>query len=180
MRHYGPLQPRLSRYARALSRDDEEARDLVAEATLQAYERFDSLRDHNAFLSWIFTITTRIYRKKGIRGKYHADWDQEKGDQIKAHGSSPDRSADVRLLYDALARLPEEQREAVTLFEIADVPLKEIARIQGVSLSGAKSRVTRGRARLAELLGVTEQNSAIERDGTEQSEPGHLLFINAA
>lgn len=180
MRYYGPLQPRLARYARALSRDDEEARDLVAEATLQAYENFDDLRDREAFLSWIFTITSRLFRKKGIRGKYHTDWDQRKGDRIEAETSPPDRSADVRLLYEALARLPDEQREAVTLFEIADLPLKEIARIQGISLSGAKSRVTRGRAALAELLGVSDCIPETEQKGSQQNESGHLLYINAA
>ena len=180
MRLYAPVQARLARYARALSRDDEEARDLVAEATLRAYERFDSLRDPQAFLSWIFTITSRLYRKKGIRGKYHAPWDQTRGNMIEAKSAPPDRSAEVRLLYEALERLSDEQREAVTLFEIADLPLKEIARIQKISLSGAKARVTRGRARLAELLGIPEENPDPNQSDTAEDEPGHLFYINAA
>lgn len=178
MQYYGPVRDRLARYARAICRDDEEARDLVAETTLHAYEGFDALRDRKAFLSWIFTIAARLNARKGIREKYHAPWNDEIPSRLVSDGPHPEVSADVRLLYDALARLPEEQREAVVLFEIADLPLKEIARIQGITLSGVKSRVTRGRAALGEMLGVEHREERAE--GREREEPEKLLFINAA
>lgn len=180
MVYYRPVQDRLARYARAITHDREEARDLVAETTLQAYEGFETLRDRTSFLSWVFTIATRLSRKKGIRAKYHTPWIEEKADTLRSSLTSPDASAEVRLLYEALERLPAEQREAVTLFEIADLPLKEIARIQGVSLSGAKARVTRGRARLGRILGVPESNRDTDLSDRSENEPGQILFINAA
>ena len=178
MRHYEPIRESLARYARAICSDLEEARDLVAETTLRAWEGFEGLRDRDAFLSWIFTIATRTHRRRGVREKYHAPWNDDLQHTLPSTGTRPDVSAEVRLLYDAISRLPEEQAEAVILFEIADLPLKEIARIQRVTLSGAKSRVTRGRTALGQILGVPWETDREEQRGRE--EPGGLLYINAA
>lgn len=184
MRLYAPLRPRLARFAAAMTNDREEARDLVAETTLVAYERFDELRNTQAFLSWLFTIASRLYRKRSVRGGRFGIYDEEQARQIPDNGSAPDTSADVALLYTALGRLPEEQREAVILFEIADLPLKEIAAVQGTTLSGVKSRVTRGRRRLAELLGATDdaqaENGVPSPAEQEGQNSGNILYMNAA
>lgn len=182
MRLYEPLRPRLARFAAAMTNDREDARDLVAETTLAAYEQFNTLRDERAFLSWLFTIASRLYRKRGIRDKYHGEYHEEQVRRMPDSGTSPEASADVALLYAALEKLPPEQREAVTLFEIADIPLKEISAIQGTTLSGVKSRVTRGRRKLAELLGAIDEGieeSASPETSAEES-PKNLLYMNAA
>jgi DNA-directed RNA polymerase specialized sigma24 family protein len=67
----------------------------------------------------------------------------------------------VTLLYNALNLLPVKQRETVMLFEISELSIEEIRNIQGGSISGVKSRLTRGRERLTELLSDTLQT--IER-----------------
>ena len=51
----------------------------------------------------------------------------------------------------ALARLPAEQREAVVLFELEGFGIEAIAAVQKVSPSAVKSRLARGRARLARI-----------------------------
>lgn len=185
MRLYEPLRPKLSRFAMAMTNDREEARDLVAETTLQAYEGFDSVRDHTAFLSWLFTIASRIYKKRSLRERWYDDYDEEHARRMPDSGTSPDASADVALLYKALSRLPDEQREAVILFEISDLPLKEIARIQGSTLSGVKSRVTRGRKRLAKLLGVPDAEEegperTVDTANSTAQDNGKILYMNAA
>ena len=181
MRLYEPLRPRLARFAAAMTNDREEARDLVAETTLAAYEGFDDLRDERAFLSWLFTIAGRLYRKRGIREKYHGEYHEEQVRRMPDAGTSPEVSADVALLHAALEKLPPEQREAVILFEIADIPLKEICTIQGTTLSGAKSRVTRGRRRLAQLLGAIDEGEEPTSDEqASQEPPKNLLYMNAA
>lgn len=182
MRLYAPLRPRLARFASAMTNDREEARDLVAETTLVAYEQFSTLRNHQAFLSWLFTIASRLYRKKGVRAGRFGCYSEEQARQIPDSGTSPEVSADVALLYEALAQLPDEQREAVILFEIADLPLKEISAIQRTSLSGVKSRVTRGRRRLAELLGAVDGDTVDKQVPAESGAPGNgnILYMNAA
>lgn len=184
MQLYAPLRPRLARFAAAMTNDREEARDLVAETTLVAYERFQELRNPQAFLSWLFTIASRLYRKRRVRGGRFGHYDEEQARRIPDSGTSPDVSADVALLYTVLAQLPQEQREAVILFEIADLPLKEISAIQETTLSGVKSRVTRGRKRLAELLGANDGEAMEERTpaSADSGTPGNgnILYMNAA
>ena len=184
MRLYGPLRPRLARFASAMTSDREEARDLIAETTLTAYERFGELRNEQAFLSWLFTIASRLHKKRMVRERRKESYDEEQARRIPDLGTSPEVSADVALLHDALSRLPDKQREAVVLFEIADMPRK----VQGTTLSSVKSRVTRGRRRLAALLGVSEETteksseSHVEEEPSEASEKqnGKILYMNAA
>lgn len=184
MRLYAPLRPRLARFAAAMTNDREEARDLVAETTLIAYERFEELRNDQAFLSWLFTIASRLCGKRTARNRWHGAYDEEHARRMPDHGTAPDVAADVALLYNALAQLPEEQREAVILFEIADLPLKEIVAIQQTTLSGVKSRVTRGRRKLAELLGAVEEDQIEEERGrsaeSQEQNNGNILYMNAA
>jgi len=71
-------------------------------------------------------------------------------------GPSPESHAIARLeeqrVRAALARLPRRDREAILLVAVAEMSMAEAAKVLGVSLSAAKMRVHRARARLAELL----------------------------
>jgi RNA polymerase sigma-70 factor (ECF subfamily) len=152
-----PLRHRLTQFARAMvGGDRDEADDLVGDTILAAFERFDQIRGHEAFLSYLFTIALRIHKRRRWRRKLFGAYDEERAASIRDNGSSPESSADVVLLHRALSRLPERQREAVVLFEITGLSLEEVREIQGGSLSGVKSRVSRGRQELARLLGATD------------------------
>jgi RNA polymerase sigma-70 factor (ECF subfamily) len=156
-----PALASLNRFASAMcrdsnNRDDERARDLVSETILRAYEQFDRLRDDQAFLSYLFTIAVRLNRddrQKRSRWRTIEDSDRERVDS----NASPETDADVSLLYDAIAKLPKKYREAIVMNEIVGLTLTEVAEIEGVSLSAIKSRVSRGRKKLAKMLGVTDQ-----------------------
>ncbi|HVK40054.1 MAG TPA: RNA polymerase sigma factor [Candidatus Kapabacteria bacterium] len=154
MRLLTPVQHRLMHFARAMTRDVHEADDLVADTVLAALERFAEVRDQRAFLSFLFTIASRLHRRKRLRSMFFGDYCEERALRIHDPGVSPESSAEVQLLYRALAQLPERQREAVMLFEISDLTLEEIRAIQGGSLSGVKMRVVRGREALSRILGV--------------------------
>lgn len=63
------------------------------------------------------------------------------------------RDADERIeLLEALRRVPEGQRAALFLHYFADLPVREVARLQGTTTAAAKVRLMRGRRRLQELL----------------------------
>jgi RNA polymerase sigma-70 factor (ECF subfamily) len=151
-----PVHDRLARFAHALTRNRETARDLVQETLLIAYEHFDELKDESAFASWMFTIARRNFHKLNKRESFLEEYDENAAEKIEDTNIQPDVAMDIRILYDALARLPESQREAVVMFEISGLTLEEIHAIQGGSLSGVKSRIARGRRKLASLLGVEE------------------------
>lgn len=147
-----PLRTRLAQFTRAMTADYEDGRDLMSDTVLVAFERFEQVREPVAFLSYLFTIAVRLHRRRLTRERSRVAYDDGVAIHLRSSAQSPESSADVRILYDALARLPERQREAVALFEISGLPLEAIRKIQGGTLSGVKARVARGRRRLQRLL----------------------------
>ncbi|MEP7217480.1 MAG: RNA polymerase sigma factor [Bacteroidota bacterium] len=149
-----PVHDRLEGFAFAMTRDTDEGCDLVSETILLALEHFEEIRDPKAFPSYLFSIATRLHQRRRQRGKRFEPYQAERAEMIRSHDPLPDVSTDITLLYEALARLPEKQRETVVLHEIAGFPLKEIQAIQGGSLSAVKVRLWRARRDLATILGV--------------------------
>jgi RNA polymerase sigma-70 factor, ECF subfamily len=151
-----PIRHRLVLFARAMTRTREDAEDLVGETVLAAYRTFDRIRDHGAFPAYLFTTATRINAERTRRSRRFDVRAHDAFVSLPCPSVGPDIAADVALLHRALARLPERTRETVVLFEIADLSLDAIQRIQGGSLSGVKSRVVRGRAQLTAMLAEDE------------------------
>jgi RNA polymerase sigma-70 factor (ECF subfamily) len=147
-------EPSLSRFARAMTRDAEAARDIVAETVAVALEKFETIANKQAFLSFLLTIASRLYKKKQWRLRFWGKYDDNPERQAPDPNASPELSADVSALYEAMAKLPREQREALILFEINGLSLEEVRAVQNCSLSAVKSRLARGRQKLADLLGV--------------------------
>lgn len=164
-----PHRHRLAQYARAVSANREEADDLVGDTVLAALEGFDRLRDGDSFRGFLFTIASRLARRRNWRRKIFGPWDRERAEEIADHGARPDMAAEVEMLRAALRRLPDLQREAVVLFEITGLSLDDIRAIQGGTLSAVKSRVSRGRRRLAEILGAVDTSIERRADAPERS-----------
>ena len=165
-----PQREKLARFARSVTNDPEEARDLVGDTILAALEGFARVRSDKAFLSYLFTIAVRINRRKRWRRRLFDRFDDSGGESLADGTMATDSGADVELLRHALARLPEKQREAVVLFEITGLSLEEIREIQGGSISGVKSRVSRARQELARLLGAVDR--PFERESTHNGAMG--------
>ncbi len=157
-----PINDDLSRFVLALTRNREDTKDIVSETLLAAYENFGKLNSPQAFKSYLFTIANRIYKRRRFRSRLFGTFDEEVVLNIPDNGVAPDRLSDVDMLYSAIAKLPEAQQTAIILFEISGFSLEEIREIQGGSLSGVKSRLKRGREKLAELLGAKCNSSSRE------------------
>lgn len=151
---YLPIHTRLERYVRNMTRDEEEARDVTSDTILETYERFDGIREPGALLSFVFTVARRKLGRYRWRRRLFSSQPFVESMEPGDDGPSPDAAAEARLLRETLQRLPAAQREAVVLHELSDLPLLDVARLQGCSLASAKQRVHRGRQRLAVLLGV--------------------------
>lgn len=151
-----PALPKLSNFARAIARNAEDARDLASETILKAYENFDSIKKKDSFKSYLFTIAIRLNKRNNSRRRFFADYDDEQTLNIPSRETPADVRLDVEALYAALALLHEKQRNAIALFEISGFSIEEIRRIQGGTNSAVKSRLKRGREKLAELLGVAQ------------------------
>lgn len=150
-----PNHDRLARFARAMTKSHEDARDLVSDTIEQAYKHFDTLQSEAAFLSWLFTIARRIENRRrwrmSIFDRFHAEDYEDVHDDYTSNAS--ETYVDTQILYDALQRLPHKQREAFVLFEISGFSLQEIQEMQGDSLSAVKMRLVRARDALRNLLG---------------------------
>ena len=105
--------------------------------------------------TWIRTITHRLlvdlHRRHKVRGHVVPMTDlvseQLPADEVVARGERLAR------LERALAALPVAQRRVVVLHHLYGTALDEIAAAEGVAVGTVKSRLHRGRARLAQLLG---------------------------
>ncbi len=142
-----------------------EVEDISQEVFLRMHRRLDSLKDPHRVVSWMYQIT-----RHAIADYYRAPRRQREvptglaADVDRAHPLPIDdrtlSSADSDQLREELAaclrpmieRLPSQYREALTLVELEGVTQSAAAKRLGLSVSGMKSRVQRGRRQLKRLL----------------------------
>jgi len=148
--------PNLRAFAVSLSGSMQNADDLVQDTLLKAWGHADSFTEGTSMRAWLFTILRNtyysLYRK---RGREIQDPDGHYAGRMSV---APAQEGAVNLndFRDALATLPEEQREVLVLVGASGLSYEEAAEICGVAVGTVKSRVNRARNRLAELLGMTD------------------------
>ena len=140
-------QESMFRTARAILHSDEDAEDAVQEAICSAFAHRKSLRDAEKFKAWILRILTNkcyeICRKR--RNIVDLDAAREQ--------SAPADDVEQRMtLWQAILRLNDDLRATVTLFYYDGLSIREISKILGISESAVKTRLSRGRAQLRQLL----------------------------
>jgi RNA polymerase sigma-70 factor (ECF subfamily) len=104
--------------------------------------------------AWLFTILRNLFYSECRRAKHEtADPDGSYAAQLRA---APEQGArcDFQDLSKALAKLSAEHREAVILVAAEGLSYEEAAQVCSVAVGTIKSRVSRARARLAELLAL--------------------------
>jgi RNA polymerase sigma-70 factor (ECF subfamily) len=151
MELYDPLHERLCRFVQTLVWDREEARDIVSETVLKAYEQLEELKKPGSFLQYLFSIAARLVKKKNMRGRFWGIFNREQSLNIPGSDSS-EGSMILSELRTALGKLPALQAEAITLLEVSGLSIKEIASLQNCSEGSVKTRISRARDTLAVLL----------------------------
>ena len=141
----------LFRAARALLDSDAAAEDAVGEAVLLAWQSFHRLREPAAVKSWLLRITVNC--ACGQRRKTGREVALE-GLEERPAPESPEGPGG---LWEAVWALPREQRLAVILYYYDDMSVAEIARTLGVPQGTVKSRLSRGRDRLRQMLQEEER-----------------------
>ncbi len=148
--------------------DAESAADATQEAFLSSFRNLRSFRG-GSFRSWILRIATNtcydILRARKRRPTTSLDQEIDHGEdapplQVADSSESPSDFALRRELAQAieqgLSLLPEEQRIVLILSDIQGLPYDEIAEITSTNLGTVKSRLSRGRARLRDILKAGE------------------------
>lgn len=154
---YSKSHIRLTRYVQAAVYDTDDAKDIINETILRAYEKFETLEKKESFIYYLFKTASRLITALHKRKHRYTTYDEEligTGLNTDIHTAS---NFTVKELYQALSQLSLPTREAIILFEIEGFSQEEICRIQGGSLSGVKSRISRGRAVLKKILTDTDQ-----------------------
>jgi RNA polymerase sigma-70 factor (ECF subfamily) len=144
--------PSLRAFAISLTYSTDQADDLVQDTIVRALTNIETFEPGTNMIAWLFTILRNLFYSQHRRAKHEvADPDGCYAGQLR---TAPDQGArcDVQDVRKALARLSVENREALILVAAEGLSYEEAAQVCGVAIGTMKSRVHRGRTRLAELL----------------------------
>jgi RNA polymerase sigma-70 factor (ECF subfamily) len=128
--------------------------DVLQDVFVRLHQSLSQLRDEDRFGPWLYRVARSAISERLRQRERHPLSSQEAvdvpdhEDELEASGASDLAHYVVSLI----ARLPSPYREALTLTELEGVTQAAAAEMLGLSLSGMKSRVQRGREKLRELI----------------------------
>ena len=146
------LSDRLRQFVRRRVSSATDVDDILQTVFLRIHQKSEDLRQEERLESWVFQITrhavTDHFRKK--REVQDAMTELVAVDEPESEGNL---NKEIAGCIAALIRhLPEDQKRAVSMYELEGLPQKAIADRESISLSGAKSRIQRGRKQLEGML----------------------------
>ncbi len=128
------------------------ADDLVQETLAKALKNSSQLRDLATMKAWLYRILSNCWRDHFRRSRETVDID----DIVLVDGDTPDLRNDrqqiIHRVRNAIARLPNGQRQVITLVDLEGCSYIEVAQILDVPIGTVMSRLSRARKALKELL----------------------------
>lgn len=154
--------------SRRLTRDAQDAQDVVQDACVRGLKYIDSLDGRDA-KAWFLTIVRNAFYDWLARAR-PSEFVSDEGDLIEgiAEQETPGpeqvavRNAELRVSSDAVSALPAQYREALILRELEALSYKQIASIVDIPIGTVMSRLARARALLQRsplLCAVTASSS---------------------
>jgi RNA polymerase sigma-70 factor (ECF subfamily) len=129
--------------------------DVVQDVLVRMHRSLADLRDDDRFSAWMFQVARSAIVDAG-RKTARAPINEPDLDDTPAQPTSDDDREAATALAGCVSlfvsQLPSPYREAITLVELEGKTAREAAEMVGISVSGMKSRVQRGRAQLRELF----------------------------
>ena len=139
---------RTARAAYLLVEDPHLAQDIAQEAFLTGWRRLGRLRDPALFGAWVTGIAVNLCRRKALRRVLAERSLDER--PVVAAGGTAHLAVMVR---DAVASLPARMRTVAVMRFYGEYTEAEIAEVLGIPIGTVKSRVSRARSKLTEVLG---------------------------
>jgi len=138
-------------------RSREIAEDILQDVMLRIHRRADGIERAEAIGAWVHTIARNAiadhYRSARVRREVATERDIDSEQAGKPEAEAADARGELAAcVAPLLTRLPPSYREALILTELEGMTQAEAAQRLGLSLSGAKARVQRGRAQLKAVL----------------------------
>ncbi|MHB8347447.1 MAG: RNA polymerase sigma factor [Acidiferrobacterales bacterium] len=160
---------RLYRMAYAWCHNRALADDLVQETLTKALQKSGQLRDPKARDAWLFSILTNCYRDHFRRQR-----ETEDIDEMELPGDSTPETENhqleiVRKVRATIARLPEGQRQVITLVDLEGFSYVEVATVLEIPVGTVMSRLCRARSAMLRLLAAEfGSRDALKAAGTRQ------------
>jgi RNA polymerase sigma-70 factor (ECF subfamily) len=155
-------QPRVFATARRYARRESEVEDIVQEVFFKAFQKLRSFRGDAPFEHWLMRLAVRtcydfLRAHQRNREMPFTDISAEEGDWLERFGADPsgaseNAAAARELVTRVLAQLSPAARLVITLLEIEDRSVKEIAALTGWSVAVVKIRAFRARAEMRKYL----------------------------
>lgn len=173
-RHYD----RIYAICRRIAGNDADAADATQEALMAIVRGLDRFDGKAKFSTWSYRVATNACLDELRRRKRrptptdmdeHADWSTQTAD-VEA-GEFDDRMVERDAMSLALAELPDDFREPVVLRDVGGLDYAEISQQLGIPPGTVRSRIARGRAKLAEILAAGNQNGLDERPSSHEPDP---------
>lgn len=165
------LVPELTSFARWLVGSVQEAEDLVHEVVLRALENSAGIEEPARLRAWLFRAARNarvdVLRASAARSRmFVLEGGLEDLEDVAVPPDPLPAILDRVDMEKALAKLPEIARSAVLLADLWQFSYEEVATILDVPVGTVRSRLTRARARLAQLLLTDAANRAAGGDAT--------------
>lgn len=158
-------EARAYKYAFRLTRNQEEAADVVADAFLRVYNALGNFKGQSAFTTWLYRILTNCFLdikkkdKSRLTVSYEATFQGPDGEterQISDDADSPqveaERTERESRFQEAVTMLPEYQRAMIVMYHAELLSYEDIAAALDLPIGTVKSRLNRARLSLRELL----------------------------
>lgn len=148
----GACRHRLFRVAYAWCHDRHLADDLAQQSLHKGLRNLSQLRDDEQLEPWLFRILHNCWRDHLRSRKEHAPWEDEQ----HWHENSPEAALRCDELAERvrleIARLPQSQREVVTLVDLTELSYAQVADVLDIPIGTVMSRLCRGRRALRDQL----------------------------
>ena len=155
-------QPRVFATARRYARRESEVEDIVQEIFIKAFQKLDGFRGEAPFEHWLMRLAVRtcydfLRRHQRNRETVFTELSEPESDWLDRFMVEPDHASEeadaARVLIEkVLSRLSPSARLVITLLEIEEKSVKEIAQITGWSVTLVKVRAFRARAEMRKIL----------------------------
>jgi RNA polymerase sigma-70 factor (ECF subfamily) len=141
--------------AKKTIRDNSLAEEALQEALVLIWKNASSFRGESQVTSWMYQIVTRacidLLRKERIR-THTSISELENLESLRNSSTFEEALVDGLLVHGALLELPPEQSSIIKLLDLEGYDLKEVSEILGIPQGTVKSRASRGRAQLKEVI----------------------------
>lgn len=153
------MRPRLYKVAYSWCHAADIADDLVQDTVIKAIRNASSLRDIDKMNSWLFTILSNCWRDYLRQQKPTDDIDECVFTDDDSPELAQERQNITDIVQQAVATLPQGQRQVLTLVDLEGFTYAEVAEIVGIPAGTVMSRLNRARKALSvQLLELKEEN----------------------